>query len=181
MWWWGPASHVGRCSVYRPPLTRNHPLNLMVLIERIISGGQSGADRAALDFAIERGIPHGGWCPRGRKAEDGPIDPRYRLRETPSTGYAQRTLWNVRDSDGTVIFTIADRLKGGSRQTAALARKHCKPCLHLASQRPGTNIQKGAPLHGLKEQERLIYESFGFKLAGRYRRPRLTTSQRLRR
>jgi hypothetical protein len=54
-------------------------------IEKIVSGGQTGADRAALDFAIEHGIPHGGWCPKGRKAEDGPIDPRYLLRETPTS------------------------------------------------------------------------------------------------
>ena len=64
-------------------------------------------DRAALDFAIEHGIPHGGWCPRDRLAEDGSIPPRYELRETPSHKYAQRTEWNVRDSDATVLFTIA--------------------------------------------------------------------------
>ena len=52
---------------------------------KIVSGGQTGADRAALDFAIGHGIPHGGWCPKGRKAEDGPIDPRYELTETPCT------------------------------------------------------------------------------------------------
>jgi predicted Rossmann-fold nucleotide-binding protein len=75
----------------------------------IISGGQTGADRAALDFAIEHGIPHGGWCPRGRIAEDGPIPLCYSLRETPSRRYAQRTEWNVRDSHATVVFTIGDR------------------------------------------------------------------------
>ena len=73
----------------------------------ILSGGQTGADRAALDFAIEYGLPHGGWCPRGRLAEDGPIDERYELTETPSHRYAQRTEWNVRDSDATVVFSIA--------------------------------------------------------------------------
>jgi hypothetical protein len=50
---------------------------------KIVSGGQTGVDRAALDWAIQRGIPHGGWCPRGRRAEDGRIPERYRLRETP--------------------------------------------------------------------------------------------------
>jgi hypothetical protein len=79
----------------------------MALVEKIVSGGQSGADIAALDFAIERGIPHGGWCPRGRKAEDGTIDPRCNLQETPSGDYIQRTEWNARDSDGTVVFSIA--------------------------------------------------------------------------
>ena len=79
----------------------------MAGIEKIVAGGQTGADIAALDFAIERSIPHGGWCPLGRKAEDGTIDPRYTLKETPSSGYVQRTEWNVRDSDGTVGFSIA--------------------------------------------------------------------------
>ncbi len=63
---------------------------------KIVSGGQTGADRAALDFAIAHGIPQGGWCPKGRKAEDGPIPDRYQLKETPSDNYAQRTEWNVR-------------------------------------------------------------------------------------
>jgi len=77
------------------------------VIAKIISGGQTGADRAALDFAIERGMPLGGWCPAGLKSEDGPIDRRYQLKETPSIGYVQRTEWNVRDSDGTVVFSIS--------------------------------------------------------------------------
>jgi len=101
-------------------------------LTRIISGGQTGADRAALDFAIRHGIPHGGWCPHGRLAEDGAIDFRYRLRETPSAGYEQRTEWNVRDSDGTVIFSIAEQLVAGSKLTEELASRHGKPCLHMA-------------------------------------------------
>src|SRR2546428_7239726 len=100
------------------------------MIEKIISGGQTGADRAALDFAIARGIPHGGWCPRGRLAEDGVISDRYQLTETPSANSAQRTEGNVRDSDGTVIFSIGPKLTGGSKQTAEFARQHRKPCLH---------------------------------------------------
>jgi hypothetical protein len=99
---------------------------------KLVSGGQTGADRAALDTAIEHGIPHGGWCPRGRKAEDGTIDARYLLKETPSSGYVQRTEWNVRDSDGTVVFSIAPVLTGGSKKTVDLAHKHGKPVLHLA-------------------------------------------------
>src|SRR5204862_6255637 len=97
----------------------------------IVSGGQTGADRAALDFAIEHGIPHGGWCPKGRVAEDGTIDPRYQLKETPSKNYVQRTEWNARDSDGTVVFSIPAALTGGSEQTTDLARQHHKPVLHL--------------------------------------------------
>ncbi len=106
--------------------------NLMALFERIVSGGQSGADRAALDFAIEHGIAHGGWCPRGRKCEDGIIADCYKLNETPSTDYPQRTDWNVRDSDATVVFSIAPMLTGGSKKTVGLARKHGKPVLHLS-------------------------------------------------
>src|SRR6187402_466883 len=109
----------------------------MAIIKKIVSGGQTGADRAALDFAIEHGVPHGGRCPKGRLAEDGLIDPRYKLQETPTRSYPQRTERNVRDSDGTVIFTIADELNGGSRKTAQFTRKLGKPCLHLAARRLG--------------------------------------------
>ena len=97
----------------------------------IVSGGQTGADRAALDFAIERGIPHGGWCPKGRLAEDGPISLRYDLQETPSRKYSQRTEWNVRDSDATVVFTIAPQIVGGTALTLDWARRLEKPALHL--------------------------------------------------
>ena len=100
-------------------------------VPKIVSGGQTGADRAALDFAIERGIPRGGWCPKGRLAEDGPIESKYQLRETPSTNYVQRTEWNVRDSDGTVVFSIGEVLTGGCQETVELARKRGKPVLHL--------------------------------------------------
>ena len=100
-------------------------------ITKIVSGGQTGADRAALDWAIERGILHGGWCPKGRKAEDGPIDARYELQETGSADYLKRTEWNIRDTDGTVIFTMRPALTGGSKRTAEFAVKHRKPCLHL--------------------------------------------------
>ena len=99
----------------------------------IVSGGQTGADRAALDFAIEHGIAHGGWCPRERLAEDGPISPRYQLRETPSLKYAQRTRWNVRDSDATALFTIAAQMQGGTALTMDLAERLGKPWLHLAA------------------------------------------------
>lgn len=87
-------------------------------MEKIVSGGQTGVDRAGLDFAIALGIPHGGWCPKGRKAEDGPIDNRYQLQETPRADYLQRTEWNVRDNDGTVIFTVNATLSGGSKARA---------------------------------------------------------------
>jgi putative molybdenum carrier protein len=98
---------------------------------RIISGGETGADRAALDFAIEREIPHGGWCPKGRLAEDGVIDERYQLRETSTRNYPQRTEKNILDSDGTIIVTISPKLTGGCKETASLAQKHQKPWVHL--------------------------------------------------
>jgi len=97
----------------------------------IISGGQTGADRAALDWAIANGISHGGWCPRGRQALDGPLDPKYQLKETSSIGYPQRTEWNVRDSDATVVFTLAAKATGGSAKTITVARKLGRPCIHL--------------------------------------------------
>lgn len=97
----------------------------------IISGGQTGADRAALDFAIKHCIAHGGWCPKGRLALDGPLEAKYQLKETPSAGYPQRTEWNVRDSDATVVFTLAPEASGGSQKTIKVAGKHTKPCLHL--------------------------------------------------
>jgi hypothetical protein len=100
---------------------------------KIASGGQTGADRAALDWAIKNGIPHGGWCPKGRKAEDGPIDATYQLQATPSSKYPQRTEWNVRDSDGTLIFSVGKRLSGNSAETLEFAIKHRKPHLHLSA------------------------------------------------
>jgi hypothetical protein len=98
----------------------------------IISGGQTGADRAALDVAIELGIPHGGWCPRGRLAEDGVLTSRYMLRETPLHRYAQRTEWNVRDSDATFVFTLGADVSGGTALTLACARRLGKPAMHLS-------------------------------------------------
>ncbi|MEI9998888.1 MAG: putative molybdenum carrier protein [Verrucomicrobiota bacterium] len=107
-------------------------MTLPSALPEIVSGGQTGADRAALDWALRRGVPHGGWCPRGRLAEDGPLAPLYLLRETPSADYAQRTEWNVRDSGGTVIFSLALMLSGGSKTTAEWARHYGRPLLHLA-------------------------------------------------
>ncbi len=78
------------------------------------------------------GFPHGGWCPKGRKSLEGPIPARYQLTETPSASYLQRTEWNVRDHDGTVVFTLAVEVTGGSLRTIGFARKHGKPCLHLS-------------------------------------------------
>jgi hypothetical protein len=103
----------------------------MLSLLKIVSGGQTGADRAGLDWAIAVGIPHGGWCPMGRKAEDGVIPGRYHLTQTNSTDYLTRTRWNVRDSDATVIFTLKPTLSGGSLRTAEYALKKGKPLLHI--------------------------------------------------
>jgi hypothetical protein len=97
---------------------------------KIVSGAQTGVDRAALDAAIEIGIEVGGWCPRGRRAQDGEIGDRYPLRETPSRAYSQRTEWNVRDSDATLILCRGD-VSGGTRLTAEIATRYGRPLLVL--------------------------------------------------
>jgi len=103
---------------------------------KITSGAQTGVDRAALDVAIELGIEHGGWVPKGRRAEDGRVPERYNVRETPSADYAVRTEWNVRDADATLIISRGD-LSGGSGLTMMLARHMGKPVLHIDLQRVG--------------------------------------------
>ncbi len=95
---------------------------------KIVSGGQTGVDRGALDAAIGLGIPHGGWCPQGRLAEDGTIPLRYRLSETDSPEYRVRTEQNVLDSDATLIL-YRQELSGGTELTWRLAQRHRKPCL----------------------------------------------------
>ena len=101
---------------------------IQVRVEKIVSGGQTGVDRAALDAAISLGIPHGGWCPKGRIAEDGVIPSHYQLNETDSADYPTRTELNVIDSDATLIL-YRDELQGGTDLTRRLAKKHEKPYL----------------------------------------------------
>jgi hypothetical protein len=96
------------------------------VLKKILSGGQSGVDRAALDAAMDMGLEAGGWCPRGRRSEDGILDSRYPLQETPSRDYEQRTEWNVRDSDGTLVLTTG-RPEGGSARTIEAASHQGKP------------------------------------------------------
>jgi hypothetical protein len=100
------------------------------MVTKIVSGGQTGVDRAALDVALELHLPCGGWCPKGRRAEDGSLDPRYPLVETPWWGYPQRTEWNVRDSEATLVLT-SGRTDRGTQLTIELAARLRKPCLVL--------------------------------------------------
>ncbi len=96
--------------------------------DRIVSGCQTGVDRGALDAAMALGIAHGGWCPKGRKAEDGVIPPEYQLCENESPEYAARTEKNVVDSDATLILCRGEPM-GGTALTLALAERHGRPHL----------------------------------------------------
>ncbi len=111
----------------------------MEKIKRIRSGGETGVDRAALDTAKEYGIPVGGWCPKGGWAEDCPALPGVRtlypeLCETPLATPAQRTVWNVRDADATLIITPASEAwSPGTELTEKAAGIFRKPCLKVSS------------------------------------------------
>ena len=123
------------------------------MVKKIVSGGQAGADRAALDFAIRHNIPHGGWVPKYRAAEDGKIPDFYQLQEMPTHSYSRRTEQNVIDSDGTVIICHG-RLRGGSAFAAKMAKKHGRSWLHLdmaklAVDKAGRRLQKWVDDNGV--------------------------------
>lgn len=110
-----------------PFLSVKHWLPCMTTLDLVLhAGGQTGVDRAALDAAQAAGVPTGGWCPQGRRAEDGPIPPRYPLRETPTADYAERTRRNVRDTDATLVLTRGDPADG-TALTVETARALGKP------------------------------------------------------
>ena len=119
---------------------------------KIISGAQTGVDRAALDVAIELGIPHGGWVPKGRKAEDGIIPEKYDMMEMPTDRYAGRTERNVLDSDGTLILSRGV-LTEGSDLTRQLAIKHARPWLHTDLEKMGVAEAARTILAWLKRRE----------------------------
>jgi len=100
------------------------------MIKKIISGGQTGADRAALDIALKFNIPHGGWIPKGRIAEDGPLPDKYQLQEMPTTSYPARTEQNVIDSDATLIFSRG-KTTGGTEFTRKMVLKHKRQLVHI--------------------------------------------------
>ena len=95
-------------------------------LKKIVSGGQTGADRAALDAALFRAFPCGGWCPEGRLAEDGPLSSVYPLEELSGGGYRERTIKNVENSDGTAIFYF-NRPTGGTEFTLVQCIRLDKP------------------------------------------------------
>ncbi|MCK5195490.1 MAG: putative molybdenum carrier protein [Desulfobulbaceae bacterium] len=100
------------------------------MLTKIISGGQTGADQAALDVAIKHNIPHGGSIPKGRQTETGPLPGMYHLEEMPTSNYPKRTEKNILDSDGTLIVSHGN-ITGGTALTKKLAKRHNKPWLHV--------------------------------------------------
>ena len=117
------------------------------MIERLLSGGQTGVDRGALDAALEAGFPCGGWCPRGRRAEDGKIPDRYPLREASSPRYVQRTRRNVRDADATLVLAWGEP-SGGTRATIAFAERLARPCLVIDMNELDDRAAAAGPAHG---------------------------------
>jgi hypothetical protein len=105
-----------------------------MILAKLVSGGETGVDRGALDAALAVGFPCGGWCPADRSAEDGPIPERYPLTPLPGIGYRRRTRQNVIDSDGTIIL-FYESLKGGTRLTRNLCALEKKPFIVLDARR----------------------------------------------
>ncbi len=123
----------------------------MTQLDKIISGGQTGVDRAALDVAMELGIPCGGWCPLDRWSEDGPIEERYPLTETESSDPAVRTDSNVRDAQGTLII-VSGPITGGTALTQRLAAEFGKPHLVVDPQSETSTrmIREWLTEHGIR-------------------------------
>lgn len=114
------------------------------MLKKIISGGQTGADRAALDAAMRLGIPHGGWVPKGRLAEDGQVPDHYQLEEMPTDSYRERTRKNVLESDGTLLVSRGAPT-GGTDFTRVLVLRHGKQLLGIDLNNQ-SNLQDAASL-----------------------------------
>ena len=124
-----------------PPRNEPHVLDLCPLAwapKYLVTGGQTGVDRAVLDWSLEHGISHRGWCPRGRMAEDGPLPLEYRLRETATAEYAERTRLNMRDSDATLILNEGP-LEEGTRLTFEVAQTLQRPVLLVQLDNPASD------------------------------------------
>ena len=127
-------------------------------LKKIVSGGQTGVDRGALDAALEASFPCGGWAPAGRIAEDGPIAARYPLLELPAGGYEERTLKNVLDSDGTAIIYFG-KLEGGTRLTMEYCADHGKPFEPIDASRL-IPVDTALQLAGFVRQNRIAVLNF---------------------
>lgn len=121
---------ASKAMLWLASIKNSKPIKKLI-IQKIISGGQTGVDQAALKFAITNDIPYGGWCPKGRKAENGIIPAEYLLRETDSEDYSERTKLNIRDSDGTLILVpgIPIAVTDGTLLTIQEAEDRKKPFL----------------------------------------------------
>jgi hypothetical protein len=113
------------------------------MLAKIISGGQTGVDRGALDAALEAQFPCGGWCPEARRAEDGTIPEQYPVTVLPDAGYRQRTKRNVMDSDGTLIIYFSE-LAGGTRETLRFCERLGKPALTVDGTQTSIDLAAGA-------------------------------------